>query len=116
MLTAKQIESLPAGTFPNSYLRRKFGTKHGHVVPARVGGYKYRKDGKLLERDPEDVEFIGNRSQYEFRKRNPLKKIRLGYNSKFQKNRFENQERADMFSKFLGAFMKLFKYLFKTQS
>lgn len=115
MLTAKQIQGLPeSGWFPNSYLRSKFKTKfllrsgksvkHGHVVPARSEGNE--KKGI----PPEDLEFIGNRSQYLWRLRNPLKPISERIKAKYQSNRL-TKERGLWFKKLLSAFGKLLSLL-----
>lgn len=60
MLTAKEINSLPIGTYPNSYLRKKFGKKHGTPVPFQD------KEGKI-------VTVISNRFWKRWRKKHPIR-------------------------------------------
>lgn len=103
MLTAKEVGTLQWGNYPNSHLRSKFGTKHGTVVKARTIATKTK--------DPEDIEFIGNRSQARWRRKNPLGRIKLRANSRYQSNRIENVDRQNAFRKMLKAIGKLFKYL-----
>lgn len=104
MLTAKEVARLPIGFSPNSYIRSKFGTKHGHVVPARTIGNV--ATGGL----PEDLEFIGNRQQYNFRIRNPLKAIPDHVKAKYQANRLL-VKKGTWFNKVLDALGLLMKFL-----
>jgi len=85
MLTAKQIESLPNGFIPNSFLRFKFGVKHGHVVKAR-----YTRDGAEV-----DTDFIGNRSQYRFRLKNPFKALPDIEKPVYQTNKIEAKKKKN---------------------
>jgi hypothetical protein len=103
MLTKKQIQSLPAGTFPNSWLRRKFGSGHGSVVGARTAGTETK--------NPEDLEFIGNRTQLRWRKHNPLGRIKLTVKDKFQGNRFDNTDKNAMMARVRKLLNKLILYM-----
>lgn len=110
MLEAKEIDSLPRGTYPNSYLRRKFGVKHGHVVKSRTVESKYRKNGQIITKDPEDVEFVGNRSQYNLSMRSPLRN--KPFNSKLKNLLGRAKNEDGVFSRIIKALKKLFQYLF----
>ncbi len=103
MLSQKEIERLGPGFFPNSHLRSLFG-HHGSVVPARTMGNI--KTGEL----PEDVEFVGNRSQYRFRVRNPFGSIPDKTKAKYHANRLL-VKKGDWFNKILNALGLLMKFL-----
>jgi hypothetical protein len=67
MLTKKEIESLPAGYFPNTVLRRTFGKKHGSVFKER-----FTMKNEKGEDETMDFNIIGNRFQRRYRLKNPL--------------------------------------------
>lgn len=90
MLTVKEVKSLPKGFIPNSYLRSKFGTKHGHVVKAR-----YTKDGAQV-----DTEFIGNRQQYKFRMRNQLAPLPEIEKAVYHSNKIESKKKKNIMTAF----------------
>ncbi len=104
MLLQKEVAQLGPGFFPNSFLRSKFGTKHGTVVAARTMGNI--KTGEL----PEDLEFVGNRSQARFRIRNPFKAIPDKTKAKYHANRLL-VKRGTWFNKILDALGLLMKFL-----
>lgn len=107
MLTAKQISTLDPGFYSNGRLRSmfdsKFETTHGTVVKERVI-YKGKKE-------PEDMEFIGNRRQSNYRRMNPYKPLKSS-DPKFQSNRLTNKDRKNSFAKILKGLTEFFKSLF----
>lgn len=98
MLTSKEVQSLPKGYFGNLALRRAFGKKHGHVVPARV----------TIDGTEVDKEFCGNRSQWKFRKRHPYKPLPEKQKPIYQSNRIEEKKKIGLITKVMQFIQKLF--------
>lgn len=101
MLTEKEIKALPPGEYPNWRLRAIFGSRHGTVVKAR---YTPTGGGTEVER-----EFVGNRAQRRFRKRNPFKPLPVPttYKPQYQEGK------GTVSAKSIGWFSRLIRFIKK---
>ena len=103
MLTAKEIDSLPIGSYPNHVLRNKFGKKHGSPV-------------RFQDEKGNVHTFICNRWWRRFRDANPIVAGRAKYNNietEFKnrygtKTKLEGNWLAKFFEKWFGWFNKMF--------
>jgi len=107
MLTAKEIDSLKPGEYPNHVLRMKFGAKHGSEIKV-----KYLDEQKLIR----ETTFIGNRQQKKYFRENPNALIgdykRTKDKPTFQSNRFEVEKKSNgSFRGVLDFIKKMFGFL-----
>ena len=87
----------------------KFGN-HGTIVPART-----QKTNSMGEIEERDTEFVGNRWQFRFRKKNPFAPIADRSKVKFQKNRFDEKRKQEdsTFKRTLRVIAAFFKAMLK---